>query len=184
MMLAAGQKLSPLLIVEWAAAGGAALAAVSALSGPLRRFVFKPVFWVFRQLIGDPITEWAKSTFDTLVDERIDPTLQEIAHAFRANGTPSLSDQIAELQAAVAELKAGQAAAARRLSKLDRHVGDVHTEVVGVKAEVTTGNSQSMGELADAGESRRIQAIPDSERSDTERGHIIDNPVPPSKARE
>lgn len=43
-----------------------------------------------------------------------------------------------------------------------------------VKHEVTTGNSQTLAQLTDAIETRRIDEIPPKERTATEKSHIIE----------
>lgn len=41
-----------------------------------------------------------------------------------------------------------------------------------VKEEVKTGNSQSIAQLADADESRRIDKIPEDDRTKLEKSHV------------
>lgn len=53
----------------------------------------------------------------------------------------------------------------RRLKHLSSDVEDVHTEV-------KTGNSQTMAQLADAQEGRRIDNIPVKDRTALEKSHL------------
>lgn len=55
--------------------------------------------------------------------------------------------------------------ALRTLSRVEKGVHEVHKEV-------TTLNGQTIAMLADATESRRIDLIPEEERTPTEVGHI------------
>lgn len=47
-------------------------------------------------------------------------------------------------------------------------------KITAVKAEVTTGNSQTLAKLADATESRRIDEIPQADRTPLEISHLRD----------
>jgi hypothetical protein len=56
---------------------------------------------------------------------------------------------------------------AKRIKTVSTKVDDVHTEV-------RTGNSQTMTQLADAQESRRINKIPPTKRTKLEKSHLTD----------
>ncbi len=63
----------------------------------------------------------------------------------------------------------------RRLRRLGRKVDSVHQDV-------KTGNALSMGQLADAQESRRISEIPLDQQTDLEKSHVAEVEYP-SKGR-
>lgn len=63
-----------------------------------------------------------------------------------------------------------------RLSRLETaalraEIAGVATQVTDVHREVTTGNAQTIAQLADNDEYRRIQTVPEVDRTATERGH-------------
>src|ERR1700738_2906269 len=102
--------------------------------------------------------------------------------------------EIAALVQAVALLLAvpGVATALGRLEKrlvgrikdVGTAVGNVGNAVGDVKSEVKTANAQSVANLLDATETRRIVEIPDAARTDAERHHLIDSPLPPPRPPE
>jgi hypothetical protein len=47
-----------------------------------------------------------------------------------------------------------------------------NSKVDAVKHEVTTGNAQTMAQLADKAETRRIDQVPSADRTDADRGHM------------
>lgn len=53
----------------------------------------------------------------------------------------------------------------------------IATEVQEVHAEIKTGNDLTMGQLAADAESRRIQEVPITQRSDAERKHVEESTI-------
>ncbi len=112
---------------------GAGIAAMlTVASKAIRRVIFAPIFWIFRRLVSEPVTAWAKHVIGGIVDER---------------------------------LKVVDDKNIKRLDVINRNV-------TSVKEEVKTKNAQTIAELADADESRRIEPIPEAERTPLERSHM------------
>ena len=119
----------------WVAAIAATVSAIVASSPALRRFVFRPVRWVFNRLVGEPVTAWVHETIGGIVDSRISPALQVIAEAYKPNGGPSLPEQIAQMHH---ELMDGD--------------GYVHTNIHALRNEAArlTGAGQATGQVVEA----------------------------------
>lgn len=66
------------------------LAFIAALARVLRR----PTKWVFRHLIGDPISEW----FRAMLRAEVEPLVREL----QPNGGRSMKDRVEQIAAAVA----------------------------------------------------------------------------------
>lgn len=82
---------------------GAVCAAVGAIVvtvGLLTRA--KPVRWVFRTMIGDPITKWHRNQVSWVVE----PSLAEIRDQLRVNGGKSLRDRVDAIEGKVDDLAA------------------------------------------------------------------------------
>lgn len=68
-----------------------------------------------------------------------------------------------------------------RLIVLESTLGTLGVAVDDVRTQVTTANSKTLAVLADEGETRRIEDIPQAERTDAETEHLTASPPIPAK---
>lgn len=88
----------PTIVVDAGVAAGA-IVAVLGLMAALTRL--RPVRWIWRQLVADPVAEW----FRREVGEEIEASLGPVRAELQANGGSTVKDKVDALAADVASIK-------------------------------------------------------------------------------
>lgn len=82
------------------------------------------------------------------------------------------SDQIKDLLHEIAVSNAATANAREETRRSREETSQLRAAIEGVHREIKTGNALSLAVLADNAESRRIQEIPEADRTDVENEHL------------
>jgi len=98
------------MTAAWVAAYAAVAVAVVALAKPIRAIILRPIFWAFKQLIGTPVSTWAKTTIGEVVEAHLEPVIARldgvqaiVTKELTRNGGTSMKDELSVLKEASAQ---------------------------------------------------------------------------------
>ena len=103
------------------------LAAFCAALGALSRL--KPVKWMWRQIVADPLSTW----FDDKLDAKIDPIKAELSR----NGGGSMKDAVVEMRESIARIDDRTDRADKRLDIVEATVPSLHDQLVELTAQIS-----------------------------------------------